>query len=116
MAQSTGETGTEGKVTGTDDNGTHKGGVGPYSDEDDGLSGFGHEESEDVAVEFGEDPIEQTRKNRRTNYRPIPDRARLEDLREQAMNNFMLSPWVVPSPFEEESKEDANPGPTVASS
>jgi hypothetical protein len=43
------------------------------------------EESEDVAVEFAEDPIEknkQNQRNRGNNSRAIPDRAKLEDLRE----------------------------------
>lgn len=90
-------------MTGTDENNTNMdGGVGPFSEDYAGLSG---EESEDAAVEFAEDPIEKTRQNKR-NYnaqpsREIPDRNRLEEIREQAINNFMLSPWVVPGPDDE---------------
>lgn len=55
------------------------------------------EESEDIAVEFAEDPIEKSRRHRPNHphtQRAIPDRAKLEDMREQALNNFMLSPWI----------------------
>ena len=54
--------------------------MGPFSDN--GLSGS--EGSEDVAVEFAEDPINKTRLNNRRGqtHRAIPDRAKLEDMRE----------------------------------
>jgi len=77
MSHTNGETGTSGKVTGTDDI-TYKDGIGPFSD--DGLSGS---DSAEGAVEFAEDPIEKTRMNRRgQTQRAIPDRAKLEDMRE----------------------------------
>jgi len=72
LSGTNGETGTEGKQTGSDANQTH--GIGPFSD-DDGLSGS--QGSEDIAVEFAEDPIEKTRLNRRGNantQRCLPDR------------------------------------------
>jgi len=56
LSNTNGETGTEGKRTGTDENNTNKEGVGPFSDTD-GMS----DSSENVAVEFAEDPIEKTR-------------------------------------------------------
>jgi len=56
--------------------------------------------SGNVAVEFAEDPIEKTRHNRRNlnsnANRVIPDRVHLEEIREQVLNNFMLSPWGAP--------------------
>lgn len=54
--------------------------IGPFSD--DGLSGS--DNSENVAVEFAEDPIEKTRMNRRDQKgaRAIPDRAKLDEIRE----------------------------------
>lgn len=61
MSHTNGETGTSGKVTGTDDI-TYKDGVGPFSD--DGLSGS-EGSAADAAVEFAEDPIEKTRMHRR---------------------------------------------------
>ena len=82
-------------MNGTDDN-TNQDGTGPFSD-----NGWGGSEgSEDVAVEFAVDPIEKTRR-RNQPHRAIPDRAKLEDMREQALNNFMLCPWVIPSPEDE---------------
>ena len=103
MKHTNGESGTEGKRTGSGENNTYKEDMGAFSD-DQGFSGM--EESEDIAIEFAEDPIEknkQNHKNRGNNQRAIPDRARLEDLREQALNNFMLSPWVIP---DKELQED----------
>ena len=76
LSHTNGETGTSGNMNGTDDN-TNKDGLGPSSD--DGLSAS--EGSEDVAVEFAEDPIEKTRR-RNQPHRAIPDRAKLEDMRE----------------------------------
>ena len=54
-------TGTEGKRTGTDENNTNKDeGFGPFSDAE-RMS----DSSDNVAVEFAEDPIEKTRHYRR---------------------------------------------------
>lgn len=92
LSHTNGETGTEGKRTGTDEDNTNKG---PYSDNE-GIS----DSSDNPAVEFAEDPIEKTRHNRRNHNsntnRMIPDRVELEQIREQVLNNFMLSPWGVP--------------------
>ena len=55
---------------------------------------------------FAEDPIEKTRLNRRGNantQRCLPDRAQLEEIREQALNNFMISPWVTPLGADDET-------------
>ena len=61
-----------------------------------------------MAVEFAEDPIEKTRLHRRgQTQRAIPDRAKLEEMRDQALNNFMLCPWVIPTGSDDE-KEDHN--------
>jgi len=60
MSNTNGETGTEGKRTGTDENNTNQEGLGAFSDDD--LSGSG---SDNIAVEFAEDPIEKTRQQNR---------------------------------------------------
>ena len=65
-----------------------------------------------MAIEFAEDPIEKTRQNRRgKESRVIPDRAKLEDIREQALNNFMLSPWGALAGQEEEKKDEERAQP-----
>ena len=82
LSGTNGETGTEGKQTGTDENQTIKDGTGPFS-EHDGWSGS--QASDDIAVDFGEDPIEKTRQTRRGivhTQRVLPDRAQMEEIRE----------------------------------
>ena len=102
VSHTNGETGTGGQGTGTDENNTNQEDMGPFSDDKWSAS----DGSDNIAVEYGEDPIEKSKfKYGRQPQRLIPDRAKIEEMREQAYNNFMLSPWVVP----EEEKKD---GPT----
>ena len=73
-------------------------------------------ESDLVAAEFAEDPIEKNKKYRGVApQRIIPDRQKDKEYRELELNNFMISPWVAPT-SEEETAGSSNSPPGRTSS
>ena len=68
-------------------------------------------ESDLVAAEFAEDPIEKNKKYRGVApQRIIPDRQKDKESRELEFNNFMISPWVAPTSEDETAGSSNSPG------
>lgn len=70
-------------------------------------------ESDLVAAEFAEDPIEKNKRYRGVApQRVIPDRDRQRDrdYRELELNNFMISPWVEPRSEDDTAGSSSSPG------
>ena len=104
MSQTHAHTGEEGH-TGTD-----------KTDENNGGSVFTDNESIEmesdlVAAEFAEDPIEKNKRYRGVApQRIIPDRQRDRDYRDLELNNFMISPWVEPRSEDDTAGSSSSPG------
>ena len=73
-------------------------------------------ESDLIAAEFAEDPIEKNRRYRGVApQRIIPDRNKDKDYKEmQEVNNFMLGPWVDPISEEETAGSSTSRGRVAA--
>ena len=68
-------------------------------------------ESDLMAAEFAEDPIEKNKRYRGVApQRIIPDRQRDKDQRELEYNNFMISPWVDSRSEDETAGSSTSPG------
>ena len=111
VAQSTSLSGTHTRGdgnTGTDKTDENNGGNSVFTDNESIEM-----ESDLVAAEFAEDPIEKSRRYRGVApQRIIPDRQKDRDYRELEFNNFMISPWVAPTSEDETAGSSTSPGRT----